>query len=158
MHALMVKVAGRYRPAAKDEILSVAVQYAVQDAPRALAQSPAAVIRLARPFMAAREREAFYVMWLDGRHALIAIDELFQGTVDASPVFPREVAKRALERNAVAAIFIHNHPSGNLQPSPGDESITRRMKETLGLLDISVLDHFIVSATGHYSMAEHGLI
>jgi DNA repair protein RadC len=158
MQALMIKAGGRYRQAVKDEILSAAIQYAVMDGPRPSAQQPRQALLAAKQFIGSREHESFYAMWLDARNRVIAFDELFSGTIDASPVFPREVVKRALERNAVSVIFCHNHPSGSLDPSPADDFITRRLKDALALIEIRVTDHLIITATGHYSMAEHGMI
>ena len=103
------------------------------------------------------EREVFAVLLLDSQHRLIKFSELFFGTIDAASVHPREVIKLALEYNAAAVIFAHNHPSGIPEPSTSDERITSRLKEVLSLVDIRVLDHFVV---GEYciSFAERGLL
>jgi DNA repair protein RadC len=103
--------------------------------------------------------EVFACLLLDNQHRVIRFEELFRGTIDGAGVYPREVAKTALTYNAAAVIFAHNHPSGATQPSEADKLITQRLKQALGLLDIRVLDHFIVGdGERAYSFAEHGLI
>ena len=108
--------------------------------------------------LAEREREVFCVLFLDIRNHLLAFDEMFQGTLDATAVYPREVVKAALAHNAGAVIFAHNHPSGDVTPSEADRRITRTLVEALGLIDCRVLDHFIVGGQPTYSFAEHGLL
>lgn len=103
------------------------------------------------------EREVFAVLLLDNQHRLIEFKELFQGTVDAASVYPREVVKAVLEVNAAAVIFAHNHPSGESTPSQADKRITTRLKEALALIDVQVLDHIVVGETC-VSFAERGLI
>lgn len=102
--------------------------------------------------------EVFACLFLDNRHRVIQLTELFRGTLDAASVYPREVAKQALHHNAAAVIFAHNHPSGDTKPSVADQLITKRLKEALALLDIRVLDHFIIGDGEPFSFAEHGLI
>lgn len=104
------------------------------------------------------EYEVFCCFYLDSRRCLIAFEELFRGTVDQAHVHTRDVLRQALEHNATAVILAHNHPSGDLEPSVADEFTTRRLKDVLGLMDVHVLDHLIVSPAGCYSMAEHGLV
>lgn len=108
--------------------------------------------------LAQREREVFCVLFLDTQHQLIACEELFQGTIDAAAVYPREVVKAALNHNAGSVILAHNHPSGVTTPSDADRRITSRLVEALGLIDCRVLDHFIVGQQQAYSFSEHGLI
>ncbi|HEY0924187.1 RadC family protein [Rheinheimera pacifica] len=103
------------------------------------------------------EREVFAVMLLDNQHRLIEFRELFFGTIDAAPVYPREVVKLVLEHNAGAVIFAHNHPSGVAEPSEADKRITRRLTDALALIDVKVLDHIIVGETP-VSFAERGLL
>jgi len=103
-----------------------------------------------------KEREVFAVLFLDSQHRMQAFEELFQGTIDCSAVYPREVVKRALSHNASAVIFAHNHPSGISEPSSSDRDITTRLKKALDLLDIRTLDHFIVGNEEVFSFAEHG--
>jgi DNA repair protein RadC len=97
-------------------------------------------------------------LFLDNQHRVIQFEELFIGTLDSASVYPREVIKRALQHNAAAVIFAHNHPSGVVEPSPADKQLTIKLKQALALLDISVLDHFIIGDGQPYSFAEHGLI
>lgn len=101
--------------------------------------------------------ERFCVLFMDNRHRMIAFEELFNGTIDGASVHPREVVKRCLHHNAAAVIFAHNHPSGVPEPSQADERITRRLKETLHLIDVRVLDHFVVGDS-IVSMAERGML
>jgi len=103
--------------------------------------------------------EVFACLLLDNQHRVIRFEELFRGTIDGASVYPREVVKIALDHNAAAIIFAHNHPSGIAEPSEADKHITARLKQALGLLDIRVLDHFIIGdGLNAYSFAEHGLI
>lgn len=104
------------------------------------------------------EHEVFGCIFLDTRHHIIAVETLFRGTVDGAEVHPREVAKRALMLNAAAVIAFHNHPSGNLEPSAADRSVTAQLVKSLKLLDIRVLDHIVVSAAGHTSLAARGWV
>ncbi len=102
--------------------------------------------------------EVFGCLFLDNRHRVLAFEELFHGTLDGTSVHPREVVKRALAHNAAALIFAHNHPSGVSEPSRADEQITLRLKEALALVDIRVLDHFIIGDGHALSLAERGLL
>lgn len=115
-----------------------------------------------RRFLSARLRayqhEVFAGLFLDNQNRLIQFEELFTGTIDGAAVYPREVVKRALALNAAAVIFAHNHPSGVAEPSSADHSITQRLKAALELVDIRVLDHFIVGDGQILSMAEQGLV
>ena len=104
------------------------------------------------------EREQFACLLLDTRHRIIALETLFQGTIDSAAVYPREVVKLALRLNASAVILCHNHPSGDPTPSQADIRITERLKSALQLVDIQVLDHMIVGHGDILSMAEHGLL
>lgn len=107
--------------------------------------------------LAGAEREMFLVLFLNAQHQLITDEIMFQGTVNAAACYPREIARRALELNAVSVILSHNHPSGNTEASPADIGLTRDVKQALGLFDISVLDHIIV-ADYPVSMANKGLM
>jgi len=102
--------------------------------------------------------EVFGCLFLDNRHRIIAVRELFHGTIDGTSVHPRVVVQQALEANAAALVFYHNHPSGVAEPSRADEMITRRLKEALALVDIRVLDHFVVAGGESVSFAERGLL
>ncbi len=107
--------------------------------------------------LADREAESFHVTFLDNRHRVIAHKEMFRGTVYGSAVYPREVVKAALRHNASAVIFAHNHPSGVAEPSRADDAITKRLTDALHLVDVRVLDHFIVYGSDDaYSYAEAG--
>ena len=102
--------------------------------------------------------EVFGCLFLDNRHRIIAVRELFQGTIDGASVHPRVVVQQAMEVNAAAMVFFHNHPSGVAEPSRADEMLTRRLSDALALVDVRVLDHFVVSAGESVSFAERGLI
>ncbi|REC93339.1 DNA repair protein RadC [Kushneria indalinina DSM 14324] len=106
------------------------------------------------------EHEEFFVLFLTSQHHAIAFESMFRGTIDAAAIHPREVVKAALARNAGAVVFAHNHPSGVTEPSDADRRITERLKEALALIDIRVLDHFVVgdSASEIVSMAERGMV
>lgn len=119
---------------------------------------PAASAEYLQLRLGAKEREVFSVMFLNTQHQLIACEDMFFGTIDGASIYPREVVKRALAHNAGAVIFGHNHPSGKTEPSSADIAITRRLKEALELVDVRVLDHIVVSASGWQSMANRGLI
>lgn len=113
-----------------------------------------------RRFLSAQLRdlhhEVFAALFLDNRHRVIVFEELSKGTLNAASVYPREVVKRALAINAGAVIFAHNHPSGVAEPSAADRDLTRRLKQALALVDISVLDHFVVGDGSIVSFAERG--
>ena len=120
--------------------------------------SPSAVRDYLKLTLAGRERESFICVLLDSQHRVIEFAELFAGTLTQASVYPREVVKAALAVNAGAVIFAHNHPSGVAQPSQADELLTRQLKEALALVDVKVLDHFIIAGTAALSFAERGLI
>ena len=103
-------------------------------------------------------QEVFACLFLDTRHRVIAYEELFRGTLDGSEVHPREVARRALQHNAAALIFGHNHPSGNPEPSAADRAVTARLKQALALVEVRVLDHFVVGDGAATSMAQRGWV
>jgi len=105
-----------------------------------------------------RPHEVFCCMFLDNRHRVLAFDELFRGTIDNTTVYPREVVKQALHRNAAAVILAHNHPSGVAEPSEADQLITRRIRDALELVDIRMLDHFIVGDGTCVSLAARGMV
>ena len=108
--------------------------------------------------LGARPHEIFAVLFLDSQHRLIVLEELFRGTLGQTSVYPREVVIRALALNAANVVFAHNHPSGSARPSRADEALTQNLKAALALVDVRVLDHFIVTRTEAVSMAELGLI
>ncbi len=102
--------------------------------------------------------EVFGCLFLDNRNRIIAMQELFQGTIDGASVYPRVVVQRALELNAAAMVIFHNHPSGVAEPSQADARITERLTKALALVDVRVLDHFVVAAGESVSFAERGLL
>ena len=108
--------------------------------------------------LGSRPHEIFAVMFLDSQHRLIVLEELFRGTLTQTSVYPREVVVRALALNAASVVLAHNHPSGTAQPSRADEALTQTLKAALGLVDVRVLDHFVVTSTEAVSMAERGLL
>lgn len=120
--------------------------------------SPAETREYLRLRLADYRNEVFGALFLDNRHRIIAVRELFQGTIDGASVHPRVVVQQAMEANAAAMVFYHNHPSGVAEPSQADEMITRRLKEALALVDVRVLDHFVVTAGESVSFAERGLL
>ena len=120
--------------------------------------SPSETAKYLRLKLSGYKNEVFCALFLDNRHRVLAFEELFSGTIDGAAVYPRVVVQRAMELNAGAIIFAHNHPSGVAEPSKADESITHRLKEALNLIDVRVLDHFVVGAEGTVSFAERGLI
>lgn len=117
---------------------------------------------LTRDFLTAQLRgyhhEVFACLFLDNRCRVIRFEELFRGTLDGASVYPREVVKQALAVNAASVILAHNHPSGINEPSNADRQITQRLQQALGLVDIRVLDHFVVGDGEPFSFAEHGLL
>lgn len=161
-----------------------ALQYAMFDTPRATAareredsvireaaailygricqgdvlSSPEATRQFLQLRLAGLEHEVFGVLLLTNRHRVIGFHEMFRGTIDGASVHPREVVKLALMHNAAAIIMVHNHPSGDPTPSRADETITRRLKDALALVDVRVLDHIIVTAGETLSLAERGLV
>ena len=108
--------------------------------------------------LGSREHEIFAVLFLDASHRLIVLEEMFRGTLTQTSVYPREVVVRALTLNAANVVLAHNHPSGTAQASRADEAITQTLKAALALIDVRVLDHFIVTRTAAVSMAEMGLV
>lgn len=120
--------------------------------------SPAAVRDYLRLALADREHEVFAVVFLDSQNRVIEIVELFRGTLTQSAVYPREVVIEALKRNAAAVILCHNHPSGMPEPSAADRLLTQSLKNVLALVDVQVLDHFIVTRTKTVSLAEKGCL
>jgi DNA repair protein RadC len=149
--------------AAKTAQLSAAVELARRSLGERLREgaaltSPGAVRDYLRLALGAREHEVFVCLWLDAQHRVISFQESFRGTLTQTSVYPREIVKAALAANAAAVIFAHNHPSGVAQPSQADELLTRNLKEALSLVDVKVLDHFIVAGSQAISFAERGLL
>lgn len=120
--------------------------------------SPQAVRDYLRLTLEARPHEVFMVLFLDAQHRVLAMEELFRGTLAQTSVYPREVVKLALHHNAAGVIFAHNHPSGLAEPSRADELLTQALKQALALVDIKVLDHFVIGRSAAASFAERGLL
>jgi DNA repair protein RadC len=149
---------------AKASQLAAAIELArraLADEARAgdLLASPAVVRDWLRLKLAALHHEVFCALWLDNRNRLIGFEELFRGTLTQTSVYPREVVKQALGRNAAAVIFAHNHPSGVAEPSRADEALTQALKQALALVDVKLLDHFVIAGQlAPLSFAERGLL
>ncbi len=149
-------------PAKKAELMAV-----VELSRRALAEQmthkpmldlPSVMLDFVRLQIGSKPYESFMVLFIDATQKLLAFEELFRGTLSGTSVYPREVAMRALHHHAAGVILAHNHPSGEVQPSQSDISMTARMKAALALLDIVVVDHVIVSSDKALSMAAEGLV
>lgn len=149
---------GEYTLAGEDDVIYEAIAiYNRYFAKGEALTSPDKARDMIKLKLAPYEHEVFLCLFLDNQHKLIACEELFRGTIDGASVYPREVVKAALQHNASAVIFAHNHPSGVGEPSTADRAITNKLKDALGLIEVRVLDHFIVGED-IYSFAEHGLI
>ena len=144
----------------EENIISKALQIIAGRMKRAAAymNSPSAVRDYLRLKLSGLEYEVFTVLFLDAQHGVIESEEMFRGTLTQTSVYPREVVKRALHYNAAAVIFAHNHPSGICEPSKSDEMLTVALKQSLSLVDVKALDHFIVAGTDCLSFAERGLM
>ena len=149
-------------PAKRAELVAV-----LELARRALAQqltqkplfnTPQAVRDYLQLQLGGLHHDVFAVLFLDSQHRLIALEEMFRGTLTQTSVYPREVVKQALTLNASSVVLAHNHPSGTAQPSRADEALTHTLKAALALVDVRVLDHFVVTASQAVSMAELGLV
>lgn len=156
------RIKGLGGPAKRAELVAV-----LELARRALAQqlksrtvfdSPDAVKNYLQLQLGARAHEVFAVLFLDAQHRLLALEELFRGTLTQTSVYPREVVLRALHHQAAAVVLAHNHPSGVAEPSRADEALTQTLKAALALVDVRVLDHVIVAPGAALSMAERGLL
>ena len=120
--------------------------------------SPTAVQEYLKIHFAGREYESFVVLFLDAQNRLIEAEEIFRGSLTQTSVYPREVVKAALRKNAATVVFSHNHPSGSTTPSRADEVLTQTLKAALSLVDVRVLDHIIVAGSLTLSLAEQGLL
>ena len=149
-------------PAKRAELVAVlelarrALAQQLQDKP--LFSTPQAVRDYLQLQLGSRPHEIFAVLFLDSQHRLIALEELFRGTLTQTSVYPREVVVRALAHQAGSVVLAHNHPSGEARPSRADEALTQTLKAALGLVDVRVLDHFVVTRTEAVSMAQRGLL
>ncbi|MFW7342261.1 DNA repair protein RadC [Pollutimonas sp. H1-120] len=150
---------GCYLPASSDQILEAARQVVDQKMTRGTAfSSPAVVKEYLTTKLSGLDVEVFAVLFLDSQHCLIEYVEMFQGTLNQTSVYPREVVRAALDRHAAAVIVSHNHPSGVPEPSAADEALTAHLKQALTLMDIRMLDHIVVAGQKTTSFAERGLL
>jgi DNA repair protein RadC len=147
------------RPVTPEEILSMARQLIQQHFKRGQAMtSPEKTREFLMLELAMLEHEVFYCIYLDNQHKILVTETSFLGTIDSASVYPREIVKRALALNASAVILAHNHPSGMAEPSEADRKITQQLKDTLALIDVRVLDHFLIGGVDYFSFAERGLL
>ncbi len=158
--SLLVRdVAGEYRPAHADEVLNAAQRLLLQQLHSGpLLTSPELVREFLRLKLGTLQHEVFAALMLDAQHRLIEYVELFRGTVAQTSVYPREVVKESLARNAAALVLVHNHPSGVAEPSRADRLLTQTLNAALALVDVRVLDHLIVAGSDVLSFAERGLL
>ena len=119
-------------------------------------ESPQAVRDYLKSLLRHEQHEVFGCLFLDSKHRMLAFEVLFRGSIDSASVYPRQVVKRALAHNAAAVIFCHNHPSGVTEPSQADRTLTKRLIQALDLIEVRVLDHFIIGDGQPLSMVEHG--
>ena len=155
---LYVRDSSGDRIATADEVVTAAKRFMDRKCRRGCQfTSPSVVEDFLRIKLGHEENEKFVALWLDNRHRLIEYEELFNGTIDGTSVYPRVVVQQAIAHNAAAVIFAHPHPSGVAEPSTADENITRRLKQALELIDVRVLDHVIVGQQC-VSLAARGLM
>jgi DNA repair protein RadC len=146
-------------PVTEEDILTMARQLSRQRLAKGRCIGrPADTFTYLQTLMHAYEHEVFGVLLLDNRHRIITFEEIFRGTLDAASVYPREVVKIVLARNAGAAIFVHNHPSGDPEPSEADKRITLQLRDALNQVGVRTLDHVVVSTEGSVSFAERALL
>ena len=139
--------------------LEIAQQVLAEElAAKSVFDSPRAVADFLKLHFAGQTHESFAVLFLDARHALLAFEDMFRGTLTQTSVYPREVLKRALHHNAAAVILAHNHPSGVAEPSQSDELLTTNLKDALKYVDVRVLDHIVVAGSLSTSLAQRGLV
>lgn len=156
------ETAGAYEiesPVTEDDILLMARQLANLRLRRGRAlTSPQEVFSHLQTLLADYEHEVFALLMLDSKHRVLGFHELFRGTLDGASVYPREVVKIAMQYNAAAMILVHNHPSGDPEPSQADRVLTQKLKEALSLVGVRTLDHIVVGREGCTSMAELGVL
>jgi len=138
------------------DMVAVYLKARAQEKP--LAGSPREVVTYLRHSFSGLDKEVFKVVYLDNTNRVMEAEELFQGTIDQSAVYPRELIASALDNKASRLILAHNHPGGSLRPSPEDLKITGRLKKACGAVDIAIIDHIIVAGERYFSFREHGLI
>jgi len=150
---------GQYRPAKHDDVIAAAstiLETKLRNGQPISSLNDIRIFLASR--LAGREAEVFSVVFLDNRHCVLEYEEMFYGTLNGCAVYPREVARRALQHNAAAVFFSHNHPAGSSLPSRADEVLTNRLKEALALVDVRVLDHIVIGDGEYVSFAERGLL
>lgn len=156
------EAAGTYlvdSPVSEADILLMAQQLASQRLRRGRSlTSPTAVFNHLQTLLGDYEHEVFALLMLDSKHRVLQFRELFRGTLDGASVYPREVVKICLQQNAAAVILVHNHPSGDPEPSQADCTLTRKLQDALSLVEIRTLDHIVVSSEGCVSLAELGYL
>jgi len=158
-HLLEIKGLGPAKTAQFAAAIELARRAMAEDLKeRTALTSPGAVRDYLRVALGHRPNEVFVCIWLDAQHRVIGIERAYEGSLTQTSVYPREIVKTALARNAAAVIFAHNHPSGVAQPSQADELLTRSLKEALALVEVKVLDHFVVAGNQAISFAERGLL
>ena len=146
-------------PVTETDILLMARQLANLRLRRGRAlTSPKEVFSHLQALLADYEHEVFALLMLDSRHRVIAFQEMFRGTLDGASVYPREVVKVALKHNAAAMILVHNHPSGDPEPSLADRTLTKKLQDALDLVGVRTLDHIVVGHEGCVSLAEQGYL
>ena len=146
-------------PVTERDILMMARQLAQNRlAKGCIIERPSSAFLYLQTIMGSYENEVFGSVFLDNQHRIICFEELFHGSINAANIYPREVVKKALSVNAAAVIFVHNHPSGEPEPSHADKHITVQLREVLNLIEVRVLDHVVVGVKECISMAERGLM
>jgi DNA repair protein RadC len=150
--------AGEYRPAPPKAVINESIRLAKAKVKGRTLTSPGLAIEFLTAILAHLEHEVFGCLFLDNQHRVLCFEEMFRGTISSAHIYPREVVKQALAANAAAVIFAHNHPSGITEPSEADKQITQKLKMALDMVEIRVLDHFILGEGDGYSFAEHGLM
>lgn len=161
--ALSLSAPAEGRQAQLNHVLGVAKELLLRGLRRdmcaaSIISSPGALRDWLRLHCADLQHEVFLVLFLDAQHRVLDAEAMFRGTVTQTAVYPREVVKAALSRNAAAVAFAHNHPSGHAEPSRADEYLTANLKSALALVDVRVIDHFVVAGDRLTSMAERGLL
>ena len=159
-HTLYIrKDTGHYTEASGEDIVSGARRHLRRKFRKGKAiRSPADTEAYLMAELATEPHEIFCCLYLDNRHRVIKFDRAFNGTIDGTSVYPRVIVKRALELNAAAVIFAHQHPSGVAEPSQADERITKRLRSALELVDVRVLDHLVIGGDTVVSLASRGLL
>ena len=149
---------GGYAPAPIEIVIAVADRSLARTIKSASLTSPEFTERFLRVHLGKRTNEVFSALFLDNRHRVIEVEDMFYGTIDGCSVHPREVVRRCLHHNAACVIFAHNHPSGVAEPSLADRAITKKLRDALSLIDVRVLDHFVVGDSECVSFANRGLL